>query len=287
MLPVGEYKLIETFSPEGYAPVKNEVYFEVKPETGIQTVRFENDVTKVMISKVDITNQQEMEGAELQILHTDGSPVYQNGELLKWTSGKDGKDENGNLKPHYIEMLPVGEYKLVETFSPEGYVAVSNEVYFEVKPETGIQNVRFENDVTKVVISKKDFTTGNELPGAKLQILHADHTPVYQDGQILEWVSDDKPHEIKKLPIGDYILVETIYPEGYQPGMIVDGIVTSEYNFTVKDRMTVKIDVFNESIKKVPSTASSATPTYVLGSMIALAGVGTITFAKKKNKEEM
>ena len=180
-------------------------------------------------------------------------------------------------------MLPVGKYKLVETVVPEGYVAVTNEIEFEVKAETGIQTVVFENDTTKVLISKKDFTTGKEIPGATLQILNTDGSPVYQNGEKLEWVSGEEPHYIERLPIGKYILVETLPADGYKEGMIVDGMLTSKYEFEVKDNNLLKIDVYNE-VMDVPITGLDVSSTYVMGSMIVLAGLGTITIAHKKRE---
>ena len=290
------YEIVEDLAPEGYVKLSTSIKFIINDEGKVVTMdcqsvdgngsgvdvssckvmsqddilKIKNDVTKVKISKVDITNQQELPGAKLQILNTDGTPVYQNGQILEWTSTNE---------PHYIEMLPVGDYKLVETFSPEGYVAVSNEVLFSVKAETGIQTVVFENDVTKVMISKKDFTTGEEIEGAHLQILD-------KNGVVVEeWISGDEPHYIEKLAVGEYTLIEKLPTERYQEGMIVDGMLTTAYKFGVKDNMLLKIDVYNEVLTNVPVTGMNISSTYVAGSMVILAGLGTITFARRK--EEM
>lgn len=290
-LNTGEiYEIIESLAPNGYVPLETSISFVLNEDGSVTTcnisydsnnnkvcdamsqdeiLKIKNDVTKIKISKVDITNQEELPGATLQILNTDGSPVYQNGEILEWVSTNE---------PHYIEMLPVGEYKLVETFSPAGYVAVSNEVYFEVKAETGIQTVVFENDVTKVLISKRDFTTGEEIEGAHLQILD-------KNGIVVEeWISGKEPHYIEKLSVGEYTLIETLPADGYQEGMIVDGMLTTAYSFEVKDNMLLKIDVYNEVIS-VPNTGLNVSSTYIIGSMTMFIGLGTITFARKKGKE--
>lgn len=63
---------------------------------------------------------------------------------------------------------------------------------------------------SKVQISKVDIATGKELPGAELVIKDKEGNTVAQ------WVSEDKPHYIEKLPAGDYTLTEITAPNGYQ-----------------------------------------------------------------------
>ena len=58
-----------------------------------------DDVTKLKISKKDITNSKELPGAQLVIKDSEGN------EVEKWTSAEE---------PHYIEMLPIGTYTLTE-----------------------------------------------------------------------------------------------------------------------------------------------------------------------------
>ena len=51
-------------------------------------------VTKVKVSKTDLTGKKELEGAKLTILDSEGKVVE------TWTS---------TTEPHYIEMLPIGK----------------------------------------------------------------------------------------------------------------------------------------------------------------------------------
>ena len=87
-------------------------------------MEMKDDVTKVEISKTDIAGK-ELPGAKLAILDKDGKMVE------SWTSGD---------KPHYMEMLPIGEYTLHEESAPDGYL-VAADVKFEVKDTGEIQKV--------------------------------------------------------------------------------------------------------------------------------------------------
>ena len=79
----------------------------------------------------------------------------------------------------------------------------------------------YQNETTKVEISKVDITNEEELPGATLQIKS-------EAGKIIEeWISTDKPQLIEMLPVGDYVLSEKIPASGYT--------TATDVPFTIKD----------------------------------------------------
>ena len=101
-------------------------------------------MTKVQISKTDISGK-ELPGAKLTILDKDGKVME------SWTSGKE---------PHYIEMLPIGEYTLHEESAPEGYL-VAEDVKFTVKDTGEIQKVVMKDEAEPEGTPEKTPTPGN------------------------------------------------------------------------------------------------------------------------------
>ena len=95
----------------------------------VQKHQMLDDVTKVEISKTDVTDSKEVPGAKLTILDKDGKVVE------SWVSKKD---------PHMVEKLPVGTYTLREEQAPDGYL-VAEEVSFEVKDTGEIQKVEMKD----------------------------------------------------------------------------------------------------------------------------------------------
>ena len=123
-LPAGDYTLTEVKAPDGYAFAES-VPFTVLPTGEVQQFEMRDDVIKVEISKVDITTNKELPGAELIITNKDGKVVEH------WTSAD---------KPYYIEKLPAGEYTLTEITAPNGY-EIAEDISFTVLPNGDVQRV--------------------------------------------------------------------------------------------------------------------------------------------------
>ena len=123
-LPAGDYTLTEMKAPDGYAFAES-VPFTVLPTGEVQKFEMQDDVIKVEISKVDITTNKELPGAELIITNKGGKVVEH------WTSTD---------KPHYIEKLPAGDYTLTEITAPNGY-EIAEDISFTVLPNGDVQRV--------------------------------------------------------------------------------------------------------------------------------------------------
>lgn len=226
-------------------------------------VDLENEDTKhgdVKISKVAVTGGAELPGAKLIIKDSTGKVIEE------WIS----TDEI-----HEVKDLTEGTYTLTELLAPEGY-ATANTITFSIK-DGEVTMVEMIDEVTKVIISKKDFTTEAEVVGARLVIKDSTGKVVH------EWTSTNEPYYIEKLPVGKYTLIETVYPDGYEEGIIVDGILVSSYEFEVKDTGEIqKIDVYNRTttITDVPKTGISSHST-LIGLSVILIGGAVIVYRRK------
>lgn len=245
MLPAGTYYLEELQAPSGYKQTDIKIKFVLSEDGKITTdsgnsseIIFFNDPNELTISKIDIANNKELPGAQLQILNEQGKALY------SWISTD---------KPHVISKIPAGKYTLIETQEPDGYIKKTEKMAFEIDKygkvtvaSKEVDKIVMENEKTKVLISKQDVTTGKEIPGAQLQVLDA-------DGNVLDkWTSTEDPHMIEGLKVGKYYLIEKVAPKGYV-------LSEEKIEFEIKNDGTIDMVVMlNTPIVDVPNTSSVA-----------------------------
>ena len=134
-----EYFLRETKTPNGYATSKEQT-FKVEENKDISLTLIDEDI-KVQISKQDITNKKEIEGAKLKVVDKDGN------DIDEWTSGKE---------PHMIKNLNVGEsYTLIEETAPQGY-KIAESIDFKIEDTGAIQHVVMYDEHLPVKVKTGD-----------------------------------------------------------------------------------------------------------------------------------
>lgn len=226
----GNYFIRELRAPQGYYlnDAEIDVTFTYDGEVlQVLDSTCANKPTEMWVSKRDLTNDEELSGATLIIKDTKDNVVD------TWVSTDT---------PHRVTGLHFDEeYTLTEKRPAAGY-AVADDIVFRLERKADADGheldeadvyylkdkkklwiipweewellddatVIMRDDITKVQISKVDIATGKELPGAELVIKDKDGNTVAQ------WVSEEKPHYIEKLPAGDYTLTEITAPNGYQ-----------------------------------------------------------------------
>lgn len=276
-----KYKMTETKPADGYVTAES-IEFTVENTKEVQKHQMLDDVTKVEISKKDITDSSEVPGAKLIILDKDGKKVE------SWTS----KD-----KPHMVEKLPVGEYTLREEQAPDGYL-IAEDVKFTVKDTGKVQKVKMKDahPYGKLVIKKTDSTSKSALSGAEFELREK------ESGKVVEKLVTDKTGTATsgKIPIAtykngkvektvEYILVETKAPNGYELSSKEE-----EIRFEYKDGKTKVIEIVKE-IKNTKSPSGS-TPTGnspktgdstniwlpILLAVLSACGIGGVIWYKKK-----
>ena len=271
-LAVGTYYLEEVSAPAGYKKSNAKIKFTINSDGTLSTdngkvkeLELTNDAITATISKTDIANSAELPGAQLQILDEKGTVKYE------WIS---------TTEPHVISRIPAGNYILVETQEPTGYVLNKEQLAFSIdqygKIKVGGSNVEkvvMTNEKTKVKISKQDVTNGKEVPGAQLEVKD-------KDGKVVDkWTSTKEPHMIEGLAVGKYYLTEKIAPKGY--------VVSEEkIEFEIKNDGTVDtVVMLNTPIVDVPNTASAASIVVTIIGVISVAFGGWMIFKNVKVKK--
>ena len=141
-------------------------------------------------------------------------------------------DSNGE----FSFEAPYGDYQVKELETVPGYVTLKESINVELgKTDVDLEDIA--NSQTVVHFSKVDKDTGEELPGAVLEL----YAP---DGSLLDtWETTEIPHVIPGLPVGEgYVLREVTAPEGFE--------VAADVTFNVED--TTEIQTITMEDEKTP-----------------------------------
>ncbi len=281
------YELIETKPADGYVTAEG-IRFTVEDTAEIQKHKMQDDVTKVKISKTDITGSQEVPGAKLTILDENDQVVE------RWTSGEE---------PHYVEKLPVGSYTLREERAPKGYV-LTEDVAFTVFDTGEIQSVIMKDDTAKgkVILNKTDQETGKPIKGVEFELRD-------KKGRVLETLKTDAAghaesglYEIASYEDGvygeaiPYYLVETKTVDGYQLDEKEYEIIFA-YAGQGTPIIEVKLEITNKPVPVTPDnpgtpyTRSNApktgddTPVFLFVALMAgAAGILAVLWGRKRKR---
>lgn len=217
----------------------------------------EKKITKLKISKQDLTNRKELPGATLVLKNSKGE------EVDKWVSTDTA---------HYVENLEEGKYSLTEIIAPNGYKLSEEKIEFELKADNKVTEIVMYNalkDKFKVKISKQDITTKMELPGATLILKNS------KGEEIDRWVSGSEPHYLE-LEKGEYTLSEIQAPAGYDLSYEV-------IKFNVGDSGEVETSVVMYN-SKTPDTSDRNIILFITIMVIGASGVGISIYKLKHQK---
>ena len=191
---------------------------------------------------------------------------------------------------------PYGSFQVMELATLPGYLTMKEPVAVEVNAAE-VEMEPIANNQTIVHISKVDAETGEELPGATLEL----YGP---DGSLIEtWETSDIPHVITGMPVGEgYVLKETAAPEGFELAEDITFAVeeTAEIQFVgmVDERSPEEPDEPDEPeipdqptepdepTPEIPQTGGSRMALWVGALLIlALGGLGiTLILLRRQNK---
>ncbi|MBR1421853.1 MAG: hypothetical protein IJ571_00210 [Ruminococcus sp.] len=273
LLPVGfKYEIQETEAPEGYNTD------EINKK--IVVVAWDNDI-KIPHYTADFYNDHQSGSISVYKTNSKGEKKYLSGAKFALKAGEnislndfvyekdatieeiitDVTEENPTGIVKFADV-PVGfKYYVEEIEAPEGYIlADDNDQSFDLIYNKNVKLVEktlsFEDDAINVDFAKTDVA-GNELPGARVQILKKEKVnkaedesqePIIVDEWVVyaKWISANTAHRINEMPAGDYQFEETAAPRGY--------MIATTINFTVTDKGKILIGGTESTAKSTDGT---------------------------------
>ena len=220
-LPFAKYYVREIAADEHYilSDEKYSVDFTYQTEVvSIDCGEFENKLKRGTVKGLKVGEYNKpLENAVFGLFKSDCTEFTKENALITVKS-----DDKGCFS---FADIPFGEFVVREIKAPKGYI-LSDKVYQVNITEDGqTVEITAENKPITVEFSKRD-TDGNELKGAKLQIVDE------KGNMIDEWTSDGTNHIVTKLKAGKYMRTETAAPDGYE--------IATDISFEVFEDGTVK-----------------------------------------------
>ena len=285
-LKIGNYRIEEVAAPYGYAlntdyvevSVDSDTFYETDPDTydAIITVEYEDEP---VVGELTVEKKGEIldgykgglfaDSDEKEFIYKEGSlagaefEVYAAEDIF---TADMQKDENGNRTKYYskgdlvatlttgedgkasISGLPLGQYRVVETEAPYGYVLNGEEqlvtfVYVDDKTPVIHESVTFANGRQKLDMSviKKDAEEDTPVAGAVFglyaaeDIENANGEVIIEAGTLLETAVSDENGRItfkKDYPFAVYEAKEMEAPKGYVSS---EEVITFETEYQGQD----------------------------------------------------
>lgn len=262
------YILHEEVAPDGYVKA-TDIEFTVTTDKETQHEKLVNKIVKV--SKTDLTNGEELEGAELEITDVEGNVIE------NWTSTKE---------PHIVNGLEEGKtYTLTEKTAPYGY-EMTESITFTVTTDKETQIIEMKDMpiLKNIKIIKVDAESKEVIKDKFTFAIYED-----QEGtKLIKEVKSDKEEGtviFEELRFGTYFIKEIKAPKGYE---LSDRVVKVEINgkgVFIDDELTEESDntvTFNFENKKieVPQTGDNSHIKLALG-ILLLATLGLAYFGIK------
>ena len=237
-LYLGAYTITEITAPEGY--ILDSTPHDVTLSYGGQSVELVSEslsldnapqMGTITITKVDKETGKPIVGANAvfelwakeDIVTADGTIRHKAGELVATLTTKEGVITTG--------LLYLGTYTITEVKAPEGYLLDDTPhdvtlAYGGQDVELVTESLTIENapQMGSITITKVDAETGKPIilsPAtfeiyAAEDIITPDGTVRYIKGQLVDTlVTENGVATSKPLYLGDYIVIETIAPDGY------------------------------------------------------------------------
>lgn len=259
-VPLTNFEIKEIQAPIGYS--SSDEIIKVDATYRGQDVKvidleyeFKNEIIKVEVSKQDITDSSEIEGAHLTVYEKDNPGAI----FDTWIS---------TTEPHLIKGLEVGKtYVLKETSAPFGF-AISDNVEFTIKDTGEIQSVVMKDEL---VLGKLKFNKYGEIFNQTITgqtEFGQTESPVWNESNLLDteitiyanediiignttyYTKDEKVQTLesdweavlsKELPVGSYYYLETKVPHGY----VAD---TNKHYFTIEDTQTKELQIIESTL---------------------------------------